>query len=163
MRIALKIILGLIVFGFIGGCIYFVGGVSATYPPIRKYDCNGSVEQFGSAIQRMALSDSGINLKISRRDSSRADDGGRDMVIKIKRDTINVLYDLVCDEETGQTEIKLVGAHNYNNTVGGYRTEDTGVKEFLNYFENDFLDKLNKQQGITLNPDKSFWGNFSLY
>ncbi|MGF7042751.1 hypothetical protein M2273_006026 [Mucilaginibacter lappiensis] len=32
MRIALKIILGLIVFGFIGGCIYFVGGVSATYP-----------------------------------------------------------------------------------------------------------------------------------
>ena len=108
MRIALKIIIGIIVFGFIGGCIYIAGGISAIYPPIRKYEFNGSVEQFGNAIRGMAFSDSVINLKISRRDSISDYDGSRDMVLKIRKDTMNVFYDLVCKKQTVKLKLSLL-------------------------------------------------------
>jgi len=35
----------------IGGCLYFIGGVSATFPPIRTYEYAGSIGQLSSGIK----------------------------------------------------------------------------------------------------------------
>lgn len=51
MRKITVIVCGLILLGFVGTCVYFVGGVSATYPPIKKYQYGASVSQFEKAFQ----------------------------------------------------------------------------------------------------------------
>jgi hypothetical protein len=70
MRKAIIIITGLIFLVFMGTCVYFVGGVSATFSPIRKYVFQGNVEQFGKTLEKYEKLDSNFKYKISRRDSS---------------------------------------------------------------------------------------------
>ena len=156
MRKAIKIIaiiIGLILVGLIGRCFYMIACISCTYPPIKEWAYHGSVDQLGSSIQKFIVSNPAVSVKISRRDSSSLEDNGdRDMEIKIKKDTSNLTYGLVCDQGTNNTEIKLVSAFR-NNKYGGYTGDAPGVKELLNDFENDFLVKLMKEQHIVFKSE----------
>ena len=96
MHKIILVITGLIVVGFVGTCIYFVGGVSATIPPIKKYEFSGSVDQLLSGIQKFALTDSDITFQITERTGNKQNGYGTYFDIKIKIDTSIMEYNLEC-------------------------------------------------------------------
>jgi len=147
------LIIGVILIGFIGRCVYMVLCISCTTPPIKTYEYKGSVAQFAISVEKLTLSNNDIEVKISRRDSSnKVDDGGRDMEIAIKKDTDNVIYGLVCEQDAHNTQIEMVSAIK-NNIHGGYSATAPEVKELLNNFENDFLVRLKNQQHVVLKSE----------
>jgi hypothetical protein len=48
------------------GAIYFVGGVSATTPPIMQYKFNGSSDQFKDGLYNQLKSDTSLKYKDER-------------------------------------------------------------------------------------------------
>jgi len=158
MHKIILVITGLIVVGFVGTCIYFVGGVSATIPPIKKYEFSGSVDQLLSGIQKFALTDSDITFQITERTGNKQNGYGTYFDIKIKIDTSIMEYNLECEKSSKgkdvvKTLIQLIGAHNeMNYAVGGYGINGTGVKSMVKDFEIQFLGKLKIQQHIVITP-----------
>lgn len=161
---AVKIGTILIIIGFVGGCLYFVGGVSATIPPIRTYNLSGTVKEFGDALINLSKTDTNIKVDISRRDSSQVDDGSRDIAIKLIKDTTFNTYCLVCDPDNDKrSKIKLTSAFDKTNKKGGYGGTAQGVKPLLSDFEIYVLTRLKNIQHIVLQQDTSFWAKFSIY
>ena len=149
----ISIIIGLALIGLIGRCFYMIACISCTYPPIKEYKFEGTVEQFGQVLSTFALTDSNFSYKISRRDSTQQEDNGdRDMVVNIKHGNDKIEYGLVCDEDKNTAHIKLVSAFK-NSTYGGYTDESPKVKLLLGVFENDFLIKLKQTEHIVLTPE----------
>ncbi|WP_426669071.1 hypothetical protein ACPPVU_22965 [Mucilaginibacter sp. McL0603] len=160
MRKITAIVCGLILLGFVGTCVYFVGGVSATYPPIKEYKFSGSIEQIGQFLQFFSESNPYLTYKISIRDSSNLDVSYRDIEIKLKDSSKNFSYALVCEENDDKSEtiIKLVDAFNETNNIGGYSIESQGVKELLKHFESDFIIPFQKSEHIVISPQSiGFW------
>ncbi|WP_295793345.1 hypothetical protein [Mucilaginibacter sp.] len=147
------IIIGLALIGLVGRCFYMVACISCTYPPIKEYKFEGTVEQFGEALHTLSLSDANFTYKISRRDSTQQEDNGdRDMVVNIKHGSDTIRYDLVCDPEDSTAHIKLVAAFK-NTTYGGYTGESPKVKLLLGIFESDFLKKLKQTAHVVLTTE----------
>ena len=169
MRNAITILTWLIFLSFVGLCIYFVGGVSATIPPIKKYIFQGNVEQFGKSLEKYASFNPNLKFKISRRDSSnKVDDGGRDIDIEAQKSDVHITYALVCEnvekDNTINTEIDLVEARDTTHNIGGYGIKADGMKSLLDYFENDFFAGLKKNQHVIINPKKeSFFDKIHIY
>lgn len=143
--------------------MYFVGGVSATFPPIKIYNYNGTVQQLDHALNRYVNIDSTVKIKISRRDSSNYNDNGdRDIVITLKSDAKIIEYGLVCDTNNGnKTKVNLISAFTQYN-IGGYSIKSPEVKALSTVFEKKILIPLRKHH-VDLQPDLSFWDNFSIY
>ena len=136
LRIIVIIVVGLCLVGFVGRCFYMVLCISCTYPAIQTYEFQGSVTNLDSSLRNFAMSNTAINYKFSRRDSSaKEEDGYRDLEIELKKDTSNISYGLVCDENKNTTEIEVTSAFIKNSIYGGYLAEAPGVKKLINVFE----------------------------
>lgn len=130
----------------IGRCFYMVACVSCTSDPIKVYRYNGTVLQFSKSLKAFADLSPNISYKFSRRDSSNLkDDGGRDLEVVIKKDTAQLTYGFVCDQEKDQTKIKLVSAFNKKYTMGGYGGKGRGMNKLLNYLDDNLLIPLTKR------------------
>lgn len=150
---AISIIIGLALVGLVGRCFYMIACISCTYPPIKEYKFEGTVEKFGEALHTLSLGDSHFTYKISRRDSTQQHDhGDRDMVVNIKHGNDTIKYDLVCDPEDGTSHIKLVAAFK-STTYGGYTNESPGVRLLLGIFENDVVKKLKQTAHVVLTQE----------
>lgn len=163
MRKAPIIITVVLLICVFGTCVYFAGGVSATIPPIRKYNYAGGVAQFRKAVKNFKPD------KLS--DYNVTDDNIREMFIHLRKGKDTLEYNILCDQTDDKdvnkgAVIQLVGAFKRNNSfVGGYGIKAVGMKQILYDFENDYLLELKKKQGVVLIPDtaKSFWDKFSIY
>jgi len=150
----IAIVIGGILVALAGKCVYMILCISCTFPPIKEYQYQGSIDQLGRSIQKFTLSNPGVTYKFSRRDSSaRVDNGDRDLVIGIKKDTSIISYEFVCEGSKNKTELKLVGAHGRNDAYGGYTINAPGVKDLLNNFENSFLVRLEREEHVILKPE----------
>lgn len=150
----LAIIIGcLCLLAIIGRVFYKVLCISCTFPPMRTYQFQGSVDDLDSSLQKFAVLNPGITYKFSRRDSSvEQDDGNRDLDIELKKDTSTVSYGLVCEQDGNTTEVGIVSVFSQNNTYGGYGIKAPGVSNFLAYFEKDFLVRLRNQEHVSILP-----------
>jgi hypothetical protein len=159
MRKGSIIVVGLILLFFIGKCIYFVGGVSSTIPPIKAYLYRGSVDQFGEALEKYAASNSDRGFRISHLA------GSGDIDLQIHTTDKHLAFGLMCRKVEGvdviNSEIDLVEARDMAHNIGGYGINADGMKELLKYFENNILDSLKKnQQVIITSKPKSFFDRF---
>lgn len=151
------IILGLILLSFVGVWIYFAAGVSSVHSPIKKYEYLGSFDQLISGIQKYSSANPDVNYKITDTVGNRDNGYTIYMTIEMRSNRRNIMYELKCEKmkskgEPATTEIKLVGAHDMINKTTGYKIDDTGVKELVNYFDADFLVPLKTSQNININP-----------
>jgi hypothetical protein len=132
----------------IGIGIYFVAGVSAVYPPIKKYHYLGGVKQLISNIQGYASINPNIVFEIT--DTVGNSEDGYAFFCDIKLKTINknnFIYSFKLNEtkynrENTKTEIYLVYAFDDTNKIGGYQIADEGVASLVSFFESDFLTPL---------------------
>jgi len=168
MRNLTKILVVLISICFIGGCIYFVGGVSATIPPIKKYIYKGSIIQFGNLLNTFIVSHSNVEYKITARDSGNLNVNFRDIAIDVKKGTDSLSFGLVCEENSTngvwETELDLVEAMNKTKLTGGYGSKADGLKPLLDYFESDLLLELKKKQHADIHLKKEgFFERIHIY
>jgi hypothetical protein len=156
MRKAIIIIIGLVLIGFIGTCIYFVAGVSATIPPIKKYQYSGSVNQLLSGIKEYSATNPNVSLKITDTAGNKEIGYAIYMDVEVKGLTGDILYNLKCeksdnDVEPAQTLIQLIGVFNTKNyKIGGYGIKGIGVKSMVKDFDTGFLVDLQKQQNMSI-------------
>jgi hypothetical protein len=158
MRKIIYIIPGLIVIGFIGTCIYFVAGVSSTFPPIKKYQFSGSVNQLLSGIKEYTSIDRNVTLKITDTTGNERNGYAIYMDVEVKGLTGDILYGLKCgksndDGEPATTLIQLISAFNAKDyKIGGYGIKGIGVKNMVKDFDTGFLVELQKKQKMSINP-----------
>lgn len=161
------ILIGLVLIIVIGGFAYFVGGVSATFPPIKKYRYAGTVSQFEKKFNDFVSLHSDIKCEFSRRDSMRSDDGSRDLTIELTRNGNGIEYGFVCDNDSGKVvnaELKLVEAYNKTTIKGGYSSKADGVNELVAYLEKNILNQFQKDERDTINiKKKGFVDRLNIY
>jgi hypothetical protein len=156
MRKAIIVIAGLVLMGFIGTCMYFVAGVSSTFPPIKKYQFSGSVNQLLSGIKEYTAINPNVSLKITDTTGNEENGYGIYIDIVVKGLKGDILYNLKCeksndDGEPAKTLIHLIGVFNTKNyKIGGYGNEGTGVKDMVKDFDTGFLLDLQKQQKMSI-------------
>ncbi len=158
MRKAIIIIIGLILMGSIGIWVYFVAGVSSTFPPIKKYQFTGNVSQLLSGIKEYTAINPNVSLKITDTTGDKERGYGIYFDVVEKRSTGDILYNLECekdndDGEPTKTLIKLIGVFNTKNyKIGGYGIKGNGVKDMVKDFDAGFLVNLQKQQKMLIKP-----------
>jgi len=156
MRKVSLLIVGLLIVGFAGTCMYFVAGVSAVNPPIKKYEFSGTIDHLIHEIQRYSSIDSNVTIKITDLTGDKKDGYGVYFDVKIKLDTSLIIYKLECEKSNKSTDvsktlIKLIGAFNDKNyNVGGYGIEATGVKKMVYNFDTKFLTGLRQKQHLAI-------------
>lgn len=151
----ITIIVGLILLSFACVWIYFAVGVSSVHSPIKRYEYLGSLEQLMSGIQRYSSANPDLNHKITDTVGDKENGYAIYMTIEMRSKTRKIMYELKCEEmkyegESATTEINLVGAHDMVNKTTGYKIDDTGVKELVNYFDANFLVLLKASQNINI-------------
>jgi hypothetical protein len=149
----IAVVVGFMVLGFIGRCFYMVACISCTYPPIKTYEFQGRLNSLGSVLQRFALANPGVTYKFSRRDSTVADNGYRDLIVELKHDTTTISYGFDCEKENNRIKLDLVSAITKAGTFGGYSKNAPGVDALVQYFENDFLQRLKKDDNVIIKAE----------
>ncbi len=153
----LGIIIAIIAALIIGGFIYFVAGVSSTYPPIRKYEYLGSFNQFITEIRNYTSINPGVEFKITDTVGSKDNGYATYLIIEMKTNQGNIEYGLKCEEynskdNPNKTIISLVEAYNKTRIIGGYSKEAKGIEPLVNNFDVNFLTPLRKSQNIKITP-----------
>lgn len=159
---------GLLLLCFVGTCIYFVGGVSATVAPIRKYVYEGNINHFGELLKSYCKFHPEMKYQITARDSSNLNVNYRDIAIDVKEGADSLLFGLDCEESGKEgawnTEMDLVEAINITKLTGGYRAKADGIKPLIDYFERKFVSELNEKQHANIRLKKEgFFERIHIY
>ncbi len=148
-----------ILFGFlllitIIAAIYFVGGVSAVYSPLKKYGYFGNVEGLLHAINLYKSDHHNILFEFEDTVGNLKKGYAFYYTVTIKANGNTSSYDLEFANTTGSNQIKstisLIGAHDPTNKMGGYKMNDNGVKKLILVFQNYFIDSLNSVQNTNI-------------
>lgn len=132
--------------------VYFVAGVSSTYPPIEEYEYSSNVDQIAMAIKNYAANNPNVSFKITDTVGNRKDNYAIYMTIVVKIQKDSIIYSLKCEDDNfNKTNIKLVQAYNQTQNIGGYNRDAQGIKLLTEYFDHIFLIELQKQENIHLN------------
>jgi len=160
IAIGFGIFIGICIFG---GCLYFVGGVSATTPPIRQYKFKGSAAQFKQGLYNQIKSDTSLKNKDERTIGSKESGYAYDVTINQCEKGLCNEYGLRYEDEKAGARISLLSAFDEGYKHGGYGIKATGMKKILSQFETNILKPLKTEQKINLVPDTSFFSTFSIY
>jgi len=142
---------GIFLLGIIALFIYFVTGVSATYPAIKKYRYKGTLNEFIKDIKKLSNNRSNLNVDII--DTVGNKNNGDAIYLNIE--TIDKLddveYNLRCESSNSnnvliQTAISLVGAYDKKRNIGGYSKEAKGVKMLTEKFDIEVINLLKGNQ-----------------
>lgn len=145
-------VLGLVItFGFF---IYFVSGVSATSPPIKQYECSGSVQQLMSNFNQYATVDSNISVNITDKVGTKKNGYATYVNINVKNNRSDIEYSIKCEESDSEklnkTTFSLVEAYDKIHNTGGYIREAKGIKPLVNNFDVNFLIPFSKARHIKI-------------
>jgi hypothetical protein len=147
-------IVGFTMLLFFGTCIYFVAGVSSTFPPIKQYKYSRSFKQLKQDLDNLVSVNKNMLYKIT--DTTGDEKTGHDYYLEVKliNNTDTILYQIAY-QTTDYTfkkniiEIGVIGAFDMVHDKGGYGYADgNGVKELLLKFEKEVLTPLYKSQTI---------------
>ena len=136
-----EILIGLLLGFFIcvGIAIYFVAGVSTTYPPIRKYEFSGNINQFINEIDKNGRIDSSLKITVVDTVGNAQNSNAIYFDIELKTSKDDILYGIKCEENTSNnlnnTLINLVEAYDKKLNTGGYSKEAKDVGQLLDKFE----------------------------
>jgi hypothetical protein len=142
------IILGAILLTFIGGCLYFVAGVSAVSPPIKSYEYNKSVNQLKAGLDNLTAGDRSITYRFT--DTTGDKEVGyryyADITLINQSDSLE--YHIFYDKtdywfKKNKTIIGLVLAFDATHLKGGY-SYNADSEPLINIFEKRILSKLIK-------------------
>lgn len=131
-------IIGLVI--IIGFFVYFVSGLSSTYPPIRKYEYKGSLNQLVTSIREYTLTNADVKFKITDTVGNKENGYAIYLNIETKTNQDSIEYGLKCEEYNSKgnpnlTIISLVEAYNKTQNTGGYSKKAKGVDGLVNEFE----------------------------
>jgi hypothetical protein len=144
IKIIVQIVIALLI--VVGIFIYFVSGISSVYPAIKQYEFNGDMKQFENKLDMLTSQNKKVSFSIT--DTTGNKDNGYAYYYMLNFD--NNEYDLKCEEKefpnSIKAEISIVGAHNFNKRLGGYRIGDDGVKDLVNVFDEEIIKGLNVGQ-----------------
>lgn len=142
------IILG-VSFGFFlaGSMVYFASQVSATYPPLKEYPIDMTLNGFQYKIRLLSADK---NLNILREDKTGDGEVGyryyRTVQLKIDSSEYRFDFNYELEKEYGETKpfinLRLIGAHDLSKNIGGSRANDKGVSQCVDVFEKNILTKL---------------------
>ena len=156
MRKTVIIVFLLAVLIVIGFFIYFVAGVSSTYPPIKKYEYAGTINQLTTNIRNYASVNSDVSFKITDKVGSPQNGYATYGTIKTKGHGSDIEYSIKCEESNSgnliKTTISLVEAYDITRNVGGYSKEAKGIEPLVNNFDVNFLTPLRNSQNIKITP-----------
>jgi hypothetical protein len=146
-----------------GGCLYFVGGVSATTPPIMQYKFKGSANQFKDGLYNQLKLDTSIKYKNEETIGDKEHGYAYRITVNQCRNGFCNEYGLQYEDEKAGTRISLISAFDEGYKHGGYGIKAIGMQKLLTQFETDVLNPLKSEQKINLVRDTSFFSTFSIY
>jgi len=147
MKITPKNIFVFVIIIFLGWAFYFASMMSYTYPPLKEYSFQMNKTSFERTLINRIDS---VGWSIEKTDTT----GGNEKrcywaLINYLIEDINIEYDIeYCfnykdvNKVNNCIEFNIVGAFNFIEKTGGYKASDPGVKELLEYFENNILNGL---------------------
>lgn len=138
--------------GFIAIFIYFVTGVSATYPPIRKYSYSGTPDELIGGLRKYSSSIPDVTFKVT----DTTGDVNNNCAFYVSIAVRNVEFTLKCEEhysnDEGNTLVMLVGIYDRIRNVGGYSRDAEEIDVLVDRFLTDVLTPLKTEIGIELYP-----------
>lgn len=160
------IVFGLIAYA-LGKCIYFVAGMSATFPPIRIYEYQGDSVHFVNSIYHLTTICSEVSIKDTEKVGVRENGYALYMTIEDKIDTNNIEYGLKIEksdkDKPSPIKVSLTSLFDETRGLGGYGIKAVGMQKLLYDFEHNFLAELNKKEHIKLQPLRVSKGWFFSY
>lgn len=139
---------------FVYVAIYFVAGISDTFPPIRVYNCSGTVTEFEAGIDKISKNEKGITYKITDTVGSKDVGFATHMTLVITSVKRSIEYDIKYENNYNQIKLALIMANDRASKLGGYGIKADGMYELLSVFEKRIIEGL-IQQGFVINQDKS--------
>lgn len=148
MRLEKKFLIGFVISVFVFA-IYFATQVSAVYPPIKSYEFTLTKDELRFQLDQIVKSQSTLSFVLT--DSIGTEKDGRDYHCDIIINGPNKLeYNIIYKKENSfwdnnvKSEIELIGAWDKTRWIGGYRIEDPEVEKLIGVFENQIINKLDK-------------------
>jgi hypothetical protein len=160
IAVGFTIFIGICMFG---GCLYFVGGVSATTPPIMQYKFNGSANQFKNGLYNQLKVDTSIKYKNEETIGDKVNGYAYRITVNQCKNGFCNEYGLRYEDEKAGARISLISAFDEGYKHGGYSIKAVGMKKILTEFETNILKPLKTGQKMDLIADTSFFSTFSLY
>ncbi|MFI5160764.1 MAG: hypothetical protein ACHQHN_05775 [Sphingobacteriales bacterium] len=148
---------------FIGGCLYFVAGVSATIPPIEIFECQGDFNQLISKMETFCSAHHNMKFEVTDRVGNQQNGYAVYANIYLVVDRDSMEYDLKFEDNSSKPNnsmISIVEAYNKTRNIVAYGKEAKQIKPLLNDFESKFLIPLQENQKIELipvAPKKHWW------
>jgi hypothetical protein len=160
VKIAITIV-GIVLIGFVGRCVYMVLCISCTPGPLKTYNYSGSMDQLEDNFKRFAAHHQDINFEVSRRGTDSLDKinnispelkaiAARDIIIKQKIDGKDIESHLVIYDFNGSTKLDVEEILDNTDKKGVDDANDSNVKKKLKKFEENFLTEFEKDQKIEL-------------
>ena len=160
MKRAFKYLVGvitLVLLIYIVRSIYLTANISATIPPIKEYEYNGSALQLISKLNSFVARQSQITFKVDDSLGDKSSGYAYETSLTIKDGQDTLLYDLklLNMDNTGmKTRVQLIGAHDLVRHSGGYGIKADGMKILLERFNINVLAPLKSQDAVFLNSVK---------
>jgi hypothetical protein len=138
----------------IGGFVYFVSGVSSTFPPIKQYEFNGNVKQLITGIKSFVSRNSSMKFYLT--DTTGNENNGYAYYATLRiNDSLE--YNLKFEDQDDnilKIDVALIFAYNNINNKGGYSDKAQGIGSIINNFNNCFIKPLSTQQNIQIRLSK---------
>lgn len=136
----------------IGSIIYFVSGVSATYPPIKVYQLTENVSQSVNIIQGFVSKKPGMKFSITDTTGTKEEGYAYYATLRIN-DSLE--YSLKFEDKDGSssfgvTNMALILAYNNVTIRGGYSKQAKGVTSIICHFDDLVINSLRKEQKINI-------------
>jgi hypothetical protein len=154
LKISILVIVALVVIDLIY-VFYFTSGVSATFPPIKQYEYEGNINQLINKTKDFVSTQPNLSFKIDETFGNESSGFVYEMIIKIKNNSHDLLYELKCESMNNaksKTLLKLIGAHDLTNDKGGYGMKADGMATLLGIFDSDVVIPLKNNNMVTLKP-----------
>lgn len=134
-----------VLLSLIGGCLYFVAGVSETFPPIATYDYQGNVNQLVKQLQKLSEQKKGLTFKLT--DTTGDSKSGHAYYFTlnwITKSAGTIQYGIKLSRTNNhftenKTVIDVVKAINLTRSTGGYSQTAVGVHPLVTIFDREVL------------------------
>ncbi|MEZ5083680.1 MAG: hypothetical protein R2750_09540 [Bacteroidales bacterium] len=145
-----SILIGTISVILICSGLYFVTQFSAVYPPMAKYHYSMNVMQLQKTIIDITNIQQNISYQLTDTVGSNENGFAYYMNVKIKDIDAEYEYTLKYNEEkkfwkqNTSSELDIISAFDNIHKTGGYKIEGKDVKKLIDIFENEIINKIEK-------------------
>jgi hypothetical protein len=143
----ISVTVGLIILSFVAFVIYFAGGLSSTYPPLKEYYLETEIDEFQHRLMDLDKAEF-ISLQMKDTTGYYPTDYSIYFEIIMNEDIeFHLKYQL--DKplfKRERIEMDLIGVFDKANNSGGYRMSDSeDIPSLIAKFENEILEQLKNE------------------